>query len=134
MDIKLGNSPIFKRKYKGLCSICLCDLGRNGKVILNCGHKFHLDCYMNLQADGDDNIKKKCPNCRSIQKIPTLCKREENNNTSDTAAVNYLLESLLRENAALRRDVSRLSNNINREESNSSNILDRSIFDILFAD
>ena len=56
------------------CSICLDDVLNNGKVKLSCGHEFHLKCYIELQVDGGAN-KKACPNCRSVQDIPTVAPR-----------------------------------------------------------
>jgi hypothetical protein len=46
----------------------------SASVKLDCGHKFHLKCYMNLQMSNGSN-KRKCPNCRKEQDIPDVNRR-----------------------------------------------------------
>ena len=42
------------------CTICLDTLGDKNKIVLKCGHQFHLKCAFSLFSFND----KKCPNCR----------------------------------------------------------------------
>lgn len=56
---------------KETCSICLDDIERNGSTTLECGHEFHLKCFMELQINGGAN-RSKCPNCRAQQDLPQV--------------------------------------------------------------
>ena len=61
---------------KPTCTICLEDVDENKSMtVLDCGHKFHLKCFMELQVRGDNN--KKCPNCRQEQDIPDMHQRQQ---------------------------------------------------------
>ena len=60
------------------CSICLngiidlSNLKHKEKITtLDCGHKFHLECILNLD-------KKCCPNCRQEIKLQDLCPNNHN--------------------------------------------------------
>jgi len=62
--------PIVQEE-KETCSICLDDVTKKGSVTLDCGHEFHLKCWMQLKIEGGAN-KDKCPNCRADQDVPSI--------------------------------------------------------------
>jgi hypothetical protein len=52
------------------CSICL-EKVNSACAKLDCGHEFHLKCWMELQIGGGAS-KRKCPNCRKLQDVPDV--------------------------------------------------------------
>ena len=77
-----------KEEEKETCTICLDIIEKKGLVILNCGHYFHLTCFMDLQVNGDNN-KRKCPNCRMEQDIPDV----QNSSRINGIDINMLINS-----------------------------------------
>lgn len=67
-----------KKDDRCICSICLDYINnkdeKTGETKLNCGHKFHLKCFMLLQIQGGAN-RRNCPNCRAKQNLPIIPKQ-----------------------------------------------------------
>lgn len=59
------------------CSICLEDVNKRGFVTLDCGHEFHLKCWMQLKISVGAN-RDKCPNCRADQDVPSVQREDMN--------------------------------------------------------
>ena len=55
------------------CCICLCEMDDNNKLHkLDCGHKFHTDCIIEVFRTTKNNENGLCPLCR--QKPKPCCK------------------------------------------------------------
>ncbi len=53
-------------KENQICALCLSNFKKNkSKVIPNCGHLIHLDCYTRL-INSHYSTCKQCPTCRDI--------------------------------------------------------------------
>jgi hypothetical protein len=72
LKMNLENSNKEKENSCNHCSICLEDL-KSKKVILNCGHSYHIDCINTwIQSQYNKDIVSKCPLCRqTIIEIPS---------------------------------------------------------------
>jgi len=77
------------------CPICLEDIHKTGsKLILNCNHQFHIDCYTKYVihtareiSEGGKDIEVRCPMCRTNDLnmvMPLLDTMEESMDTELT--------------------------------------------------
>lgn len=78
-----------KRKIKEECPICLCDLQTKFSkkyIIIECGHKFHANCFhTHVKTQHDKRLIATCPMCRhgvspDEEKIRELRKKYANYN------------------------------------------------------
>lgn len=99
------------------CTICLQDIEENGSVTLNCGHQFHLKCFMELQQSNCNN-KRKCSNCRQEQNIPLLIDANQQQEQINDARLEEMILHLSRQQhnlQRLERRLDRQQNRLNRE-------------------
>ena len=63
------------------CSLCLADFKENtARIIPNCNHILHLECYTKL-VKSNCPTNKECPTCRKV----FITKNEANNEPPDTS-------------------------------------------------
>ena len=76
------------------CPICLESISKTGKIILNCNHHFHINCYTKYVihetkeiSEGMKEVEMKCPMCRASDLnmvMPLLETFEESTDTKLT--------------------------------------------------
>ena len=85
-----------------ICTICCEEITEKGYVRLKCGHRFHLECFASLTANGDS----KCPNCRESTECKELLPENVNARVNkDNKALREQNEILVEENEDLQNDI-----------------------------